>query len=120
MPSYPDDEPRIRYGIRKRLEAEKGVKLMDIKIVDKTDHIAVGVEWMIDDLIHGTSLFDLPPVFELGHIHNEVDEIAENMKEARRKFALHNGVMANIGAISERHEARGTGRRGRWVNYGSA
>ena len=117
MPNYLDDEPRIKHGIRKRLEGEKGVKLMQTQVVDKGDHIAVGIMWIVDDLVVGTSIFDLKPVFELVDVHNQCDEIAEQIKEARRAFLINGGKMAAVGAVSETYAAKGTGRRGSWRSH---
>jgi hypothetical protein len=94
------------------------VKILAFHFGAQKDHIKVGIEWMVDDLVHGTSRFDLPPEFELGHVHNEADEIAEQCKEARRSFALRVGTLADKGSISERFDARGTGARGNWRRYG--
>ena len=118
MLTYAEDEPIIRRAIQKRLDAEPGVRVLDITIKDHPQsHIAVGVEWMVNDLVHGTSLFHLPPSFEIGHVYNEVDEIAEACKEAKIKFALHLAGIADPGTRSERFTAKGTGERGNW-KYG--
>jgi hypothetical protein len=101
----------------KRLDAEPGVRVLEIKAKRHPKHIAVGVEWMVRDLVHGTSVFDLPPQFEHGHLLNECDEIAEQCKEAAKTFALHIGGIPDMGAKSERYQAKGTGRRGNW-KYG--
>lgn len=117
MLTYAEDEPIIRNAIMKRLDKEPGVRVVDIKVKEHPKHIAVGVEWMMHDLVHGTSIFHLPPSFEINHIYNEVDEIAEGCKEAKRKFALHLAGMPDKGAVSERYTAKGTGERGNW-KYG--
>lgn len=117
MLTFAEDEPIIRNAITKRLDAEPGVRVLDIKIKDHPTHIAVGVEWMVHDLVHGTSVFHLPPSFEIGHVYNEVDEIAEGCKEAKTKFALHLAGLPDVGAKSERFRAKGTGERGNW-KYG--
>lgn len=116
MLTLEEDEPIIRNSIIKRLDAEPGVRVLDIQIKPHKYHIAVGVEWMVNDLVHGTSVFHLPPQFEHAHVLNEVDEIAEGCKEAKRKFALHLAGLED-GAVSERFEANGTGLRGNW-KYG--
>lgn len=117
MLNYADDEPIIRNAIKKRLDAEPHVRVLDIQIKEHPQHIAVGIEWMVADVVHGTSIFHLPPCFEIGHIHNEVDEIAEGCKEAKRKFALSLAGIPEDHAISERYIAKGTGERGNW-KYG--
>lgn len=113
-----DDEPIIRRSIQRRLGTEPSVKLLDIKIVDKGAWIAVSVEAELNDKIHVTSVFDLTPQFELTHVHNECDEIAEQYKEARRKMLFTGPNLPDLNAISERHVASGNGRRGNWRMYG--
>lgn len=117
MLTLADDEPTLRNAIMKRLDQEPGVRVLDIQTKAHPNHIAVGVEWMVNDLVHGTSVFHLPPSFEIGHIHNEVDEIAEGCKESKRKFALHLAGLPDEGSKSERFIAKGTGERGNW-KYG--
>lgn len=114
-----EDEPIIRRAINRRLGMERSVKLLEIKVADKLSHIAVGIEAELNDKIHVTSVFDLPPQFELTHVHNECDEIAEQYKEARLKMLFTGGTsLPDPGARSERHEAKGNGRRGNWKQYG--
>ncbi len=117
MLTYAEDEPIIRNAIMKRLDKEAGVRVLNIAVKEHPQHIAVGVEWMVHDKVHGCSTFHLPPSFEIDHIYNEVDEIAEGCKEAKRKFALHLAGLDQPGAISERYTAKGTGERGNW-KYG--
>lgn len=112
-----DDEPIIRRALMRRLDSEPGVRVLQVLVKEHPQHIAVGVEWMVRDMVHGTSTFHLPKQFELSHVHNECDEIAEGCKEARARFALHLGGMSDPGAVSERHTAKGTGERGNW-KYG--
>lgn len=118
MLTYDTGEPIIRRALTRRLDAEPGVRVLEIVIKDMKTHIAIGVQWQVNDLATGMSIFDLPPQFELSHVHNEADEIAEGCKEARRKFLLQGGKMADKGAVSETFEAKGTGRRGNWKQYG--
>lgn len=110
------DEPTIRWAIIKRLDAERGVRVCDVPIVDGgKDGIRVGVVSEIDgaDGLVVRSRFDLPPVFELRHVHNEIDEIAEQYKAARADY-WRNGRMP----IGERVVVSGTGIRGRWAHHG--
>lgn len=118
MLDYNTGEPLIRRALQRRLTNEHipGLRVLDIIIKDHKRHIAVGVLWQMNDLAVGSSVFDLPAQFELTHVHNEADEIAEQAKEARRRFLLHG--MADKGAISETYTAKGTGRRGNWRQYG--
>jgi hypothetical protein len=68
------DENIVRRALMRRLSTEPGVKILDVLIKDKKTHIAVGVQWEVNDKITGISIFDLPPIFELSHVHNEADE----------------------------------------------
>lgn len=118
MLDYGTGEPLIRRSITRRLGTEPGVKLLDIQIKPFRTHIAVGVLWQAYDKAMGQSIFDLPAQFELRHVHNECDEIAEQIKEAWRKFQFTGPSQPELGAMSEVYEARGTGRRGNWKVYG--
>lgn len=109
------DEPTIRWAILRRLDKEPGVQVCDIPIRDGgKDGIRVGVLAQLDgpDGLIVRSRFDLPEVFELIHIHNEVDEIAEQYKAARADFWKHGRM-----PVSERAVA-GNGIRGRWAQHG--
>lgn len=117
MLTYDTGEPLIRRALMRRLTGETGLKVLGILIKDHGGHITVGVQWQMNDLAIGNSIFDLPGHFELRHAHNEADEIAEQAKEARRRFLLH-GAMPAKGSVSETYEAKGTGRRGNWRMYG--
>lgn len=112
------DEPIIRRALLKRLELFPGGKILDIKVVAHKDWIAVGVEWMLHDKIHGTSTFHLPSHFELSQVHNEADEIYEQFKEAKAKMLFTGSMIPDLGAISERHTAKGNGLRGNWRKHG--
>lgn len=112
-----NDEPIIRRALTRRLDSIPGLRVLEVLVKQHARHIAVGVNWQMNDLVIGNSIFDLPSQFELGHVHNEADEIAEQAKDARRQFLLH-GVMAAKGSVSETYTAKGTGRRGNWRRYG--
>lgn len=111
------DEPIIRRALMRRLDSVPGVRVLAVNTVEHKTYLAVGVEWMVRDVVHGTSLFHLPLSFELSHVHNEADEIAEGCKEAKSKFALALAGMVQPGSVSERFKALGTGERGNW-KYG--
>lgn len=113
-----EDENIVRRALMRRLSTEPGVKILDVLIKDKKTHIAVGVQWEVNDKIVGISIFDLPPIFELSHVHNEADEIAESFKEARRKLLYTGTGLPDTGDQSEVFTASGTGRRGNWRVYG--
>lgn len=113
-----EDNATVRNAILKRLDLEKGVIVFDLKIEQKDDCIAVGV-WsgIMDggqDIIDARSFFDLPLEFTHKHLLNEIDEIAEQIKECRKKagpFAVFNPEKASI-----REAVKGTGLRGRWAH----
>lgn len=112
------DEPIIRRALARRIGSEPGVSILEIKVVGHKRHIAVGLLIHVDDKVLVKSVFDLPPVFELKHVHNEADEIAEACKEARRKLQFTGAYLPELGAVSEVFAAMGTGRRGRWAQLG--
>jgi hypothetical protein len=139
-----DDNPTIRHAILKRLDKEPNVKVVDIVIRDCTEppptgmlsslvellalrkahvpHIEVGVWLFLTDTIRKDgegmvdlrSFFDLPAQFELRHVHNEIDEIAEAAKKAREKTAVTRLVHVP-GLQHKREQLEGTGLRGRWL-----
>ena len=112
-----EDEPTIRNAITKRLGKEPGVALYEVKATDRTTHIHVAVGMILTDratnggVVDVTSEFDLPPSFDLIQLHNEIDEIAEGVKEARRKAGLRVLYMPG----QHREAVKGTGMRGHWV-----
>jgi hypothetical protein len=112
-----EDEPTIRNAFMKRLERERGVKICEIKVVphlkETPPFIAVGVLATLDDAVVTRSLFHLPALWALRHLHNEIDEICEQMKAARK---LHFG---RGGAPLKAPESQllGTGLRGRWRQH---
>jgi hypothetical protein len=115
-----EDEPIIRRALTRRLDNEPGVRVLEIMVKPHKRHIAVGTLLHVDDKIIVRSVFDLPNEFELRHVHNEADEIAEGCKQARRtlRFTGPDG-MPDLGAISEEFTAKGSGRRGNWRMYGT-
>jgi hypothetical protein len=123
-----NDEPVIRRALMRRLDAEPGVRVLEIKAHEHKRNIdaggiirrapiepfiTVGVLLHVDDKVILNATFDMPPQFKLAHVVNEADEIAEQCKEARKTFALGQSL-PDIGTRSEVHQARGTGRRGNW------
>lgn len=107
-----DDKPTIRYAILRRLDKETGVQVCAIKFVEGDDCIGVGVLAKLGNTIITSSQFQLPLVFEHSHLLNEIDEIAEHIKDARRDF-----FTAAL-PVSEVRKIAGTGLRGRWAQYG--
>lgn len=120
----------IQFAIRCRLDAEPGVSValpipmqaygigelyldLDRQMYRQAEvpFIRVGVLARLGNSITTRSWFDLPDPFEHGHLLNEVDEIAEQYKQARKGFFL-SPLM-----VPER-KVKGTGLRGRWARYG--
>lgn len=118
------DTPTIENAIRKRLHfdekrgrGERGIYVLDVVIKDHgppdpDPHIAVGVQVTIDEVLRARSFFDLPCEFTPQHLHNEIDEMAEAFKAARRK---HWG-QGRPGSLIMNPDTliAGTGKRGRW------
>lgn len=107
-----DDTPTIRFAITRRLDAEPGVRVAEIRFWRDDDCLKVGLLATLGESIITRSRFDLPLRFEIGHLHNEIDEIAEQYKLARRDF-----FTAEL-PVSEEKELPGTGLRGNWRRYG--
>lgn len=127
-----NDEPVVRRALMRRLDAEPGVRVLEVKLHEHKRNIdgrgmirqkpiepfiTVGVLLHVDDKTILNALFDLPPQFKLAHVVNEADEIAEQCKEARRNMALTKIMPFGQGEV---RQAKGTGRRGNWrKHYGS-
>lgn len=108
------DNNIIKRALLRRLDHESGVRVIEINIKTHKRHIAVGMLLQVDDKVLVKSIFDLPLRYDLKHVHNEADEIAEACKEARRKLRFTGAYLPELGAVSEVFTAMGTGRRGRW------
>lgn len=98
----------------RRLDKEPGVEICDVLIQPADGFIAVGILALLGQMLITKSRFHLPDPFEIGHLHNEIDEIAEQYKAARKEFFGRGG---NFMAHPEKQLA-GTGLRGRWAKYG--
>lgn len=123
-----EDTPTIRFAIMRRLDKEPGVEICDLIVRTTEDipgpmglvyerplgFIAVGILALLGQMLTTRSHFHLPDPFEIGHLHNEIDEIAEQYKAARKEFFGRGG---NFMAHPEKQLA-GTGLRGRWAKYG--
>jgi hypothetical protein len=107
-----DDTPTIRHSILKRLGLEPNVRICDIKFQKAAGEISVGVLANVGNHIITRSAFVLPDPFELGHLHNEIDEIAVQYRLAARDH-----FTAAL-PVSEERFLRGTGLRGNWARYG--
>ena len=103
-----DNAPIIRHALLKKLETEPGVQVCDILIHRHADCIAVGVLAVLDgmDGLVMRSRFELPLEYELLQVHNEIDEISEQIKTARRE--------AHLAKPDCEVQLLGTGLRGRW------
>lgn len=110
------DLPTIKHAISKRLSKERGVKVCDIYVAPGSDAISVGVLTILDHTLNVGSRFDLPPEFEIGHLHNEIDEIAEQYKAARKDFWSRGRVLE----MPINPVVSGTGLRGLWAKHGAA
>lgn len=118
-----EDEPTIRNIIWKRLHVPGVTEIADIKVINRTDavpsHIQVGVWFILMDrlnhegLVDPRSFFDLPAEFSRSHILNEVDQIAEQLKEVRRKTSI-GALIYRPGMEQPREMTKGTGLRGLW------
>src|SRR5579863_3174268 len=115
------DDPTIRHAILKRLDLERGVELLEVKI---TPHpkatprfIAVGVLARIDHTLDARSLFHLTWSLEIGHLRNEIDENAEALKAARKDHfgRVFRGQLM-VGDMQR--TLVGNGLRGNWGKYG--
>lgn len=135
-----DDTPTIRFALQRRLGKEPWVQICDLKfekyrlgdwyVTDprKASLMAVAtvpfvrVNLVIDifvrdekgDPVPVISCFDMPVPWELGHLHNEADEIAEFCK-AQRRLILGTGKAL---VIAPEKQLGGTGIRGNWKRYG--
>ena len=118
MLSAKTDKPTIRNAIFKRFTDDLGIIIADIAFKDLPDGVRVNV-WLLDSrhiqtagLLDIQGQFDLPEQFQHSHLLNELDEIAEGVKEARRKT----GIAILVAAPTYRQPVKGTGLRGRWAN----
>jgi hypothetical protein len=118
-----EDKPTIRNAIRKRLDRERGVRVLSVPVKEHEDCIRVGVHILLENLIQLTadesaevplqliSRFELPLSFEHAHLVNEIDEIAEQCKKARLDWWMRGRKLEGF------VELAGTGARGRWQKH---
>lgn len=122
-----EDEALIRNAIWKRIHDKGKTEIADIQVINKPDdsppHIQVGVWCILKDriqhegLVDTRSFFDLPAEFDHKHLLNEIDEVSEQIKEARRQTAASRLLQAGIDLF--RKATKGTGLRGRWGSNAS-
>jgi hypothetical protein len=110
MLTYYDGAVIIEHSVRTKLDAERGVKVLDIKIKPLRDGVGVEVEALLDNLIETLSLFGLNAEFELIDVHNEIDQIAESYKQARRRVLFHD---SRAGILGDEEEVAAL--RGKWT-----
>ncbi len=110
-----EDTPTIRHAINRRLGNEPGVTICDIKFGKGMNYIVVGILAELDNGGPITrSRFELPIPFEHAHLIDEIDEIAEHMKAARKAhFGRGSGLI-----LTPERQLQGSGLRGRWARYG--
>jgi len=114
-----EDQPTIKNAIMKRLGKEPGVQIADIVVKDMKDHIQVGVWLILVDIADEYTIpdvrswFDLPASFYLRQLHNEIDEIAESVKTAKRNIGAGRLLWTPTEGF-KRQYLPGTGLRGRW------
>lgn len=114
------DTPTIRNAIMKRLDREPFLDSVNVTFRKYPgDHIEVECDihvcWIGDRLFQVISTFDLPDPFEHSHLLNEIDQVAEGVKAARRDFF---GRSLGGLIIKPHVQLAGTGRRGLWKQYG--
>ena len=114
-----NDTPTIRFAIQRRLDKEPGIDYVHTTFAKfPGSHITVLVElhlgWVGEKLFHMRSTFDLPDPFEHGHLLDEIDQVAEQAKAARKDYF---GRGAGI-VLNPQVQLAGTGQRGLWKRYG--
>jgi|SRR6185312_359318 len=125
------DTPTIRFAMIRRLDKEPGIEVCDLKFekyaigdryrdFDKGEwsiaavpFIRVGLVATVGSAIVTRSKFDLPVPFSHQHLINEIDEIAEQFKAARKDFFGRGGAI-----LTPEKQLAGSGLRGRWAQYG--
>jgi hypothetical protein len=113
------DTPTIRRAIMKRLDRSLGIDSVDMKFAKFpgshiTVMLALNLGWVGGKVFLVNSSFDLPDPFEHGHLLDEIDQVAEQVKAARKDFFGRGpGVIRTPGT-----QLAGTGRRGLWARYG--
>lgn len=114
-----DDTPTIRRAIMKRLDRSLGIESVDMKFAKfPGSHVAAHLEivagWIGEKVFTVHAVFDLPDPCEHAHLLDEIDQVAEQVKAARKDFFGRGpGVIR-----TPRTQLAGTGRRGLWARYG--
>jgi hypothetical protein len=128
-----NDTPTVRFALIRRLDKEPGVEICDLKFekyrigdsyrdldnggierIAAVPFMRVGLLATLGGTLITRSVFDLPIPFSLQHVHDQVDEIAEQFKAARKDaFGRGAGMI-----LTAEKQLAGTGLRGRWAMYG--
>ena len=114
--SVEDSCPIVQRAIMRRVDTEPGVKICSIKMKHhKGDCLRVGLQYFIlgDDgtELIGRSLFELPEIFEHSHLLNEIDQVCEQIKAAKKE---HFGLASRGSPSGTEKTLQGTGLRGLW------
>lgn len=107
-----DDEPTVKRAIQRRFGRERGVRILDIHMLKGVESLSVGVSAELDGALHLRGMFELPPSFDYRHLHDEIDQLSEQAKEARRDFWL-KGRPEAVDDVA----LKGTGLRGLWARH---
>lgn len=105
-----DDAPTIKNATIKRLDKERGVAVHEVYVGKGDGCVRIGVLCVLNRHIQVRSLFELPTEFDYRHLHNEIDQIAEQCKAAVKDF-WSRGRPEKV----ENVPLRGTGLRGLWA-----
>lgn len=117
------DEATIRNAIDKRLSDPGKTDVVDVDVENfpdaKPPYMKVSV-WCLfkdrinhDGLVDARSYFELPESFHHSHLLNEIDQIAEQHKDVRRKTRI-SSIFFRLGMPQKREIVVGTGLRGMW------
>lgn len=84
-----NDTATIRNILENRLNTLTRTRILDWRVRHNSECVRIGVLLNVDDLkLCVSGWFELPLVFEKRQLENEIDEIAEGVKEARRRAIL--------------------------------
>lgn len=106
------DSPTIKNAITKRLAKERGVIVHEVYVGEGASCVRVAVLLVVNGHLQVRAMFELPQEFEYQHLHNEIDQIAEQCKEARREY-WSRGRPERV----ENVPLKGTGLRGLWAGH---
>lgn len=106
------DSPTIKNAITKRLAKERGVAVHEVYVGEGASCIRVAVLLVVNGHLLVRAVFELPQEFDYVHMHNEIDQIAEQCKEARQEYWSRGRP-----EVVENVLLRGTGLRGLWEKH---